>query len=172
MSRPRGSEVIDMDDVRAAISAVRARTGAGRTTQVAVATELGMSESGLRSWAQRRGLDWRALQTSADKLAVSCRSCPVPTGEDRDMRSLLVPLTPELAEQLRALADAERRHPRHEATVLIEEAIRRRLAAAVRARWLRSHDFGADDCGESGDARSTPTAPAVMSLLAASRRTG
>jgi transcriptional regulator with XRE-family HTH domain len=127
MSRPRGSEAISLDDLQAAADRIRSRIGrAAELTQLALATEAGVSESGLRAWHRRRRLSWQEFRTSLDRLAVVCRLTPPCHRDDDAMRALLVPLEPDIAERLRELARAEHRHPRDEAALILADAIRRR----------------------------------------------
>lgn len=133
MARPTGSEAITLDDLREAASGVRRRIGLDATlTARALATEAGISESGLRSWHGRRGLTWSALRDSLDYSAVNSGSDPGLAADDADMRALWVPIDPEIAEALRELARAEHRHPRDQAAVILAEAIRRRQPKAPR----------------------------------------
>jgi hypothetical protein len=127
MSRPVGSEQITLDDLRDAAERVRARIGRDATlTQPALATEAGISESGLRAWHERRSMAWPDFRDSLDYSAVKSRSHLGPAADDDAMKALWVPLDPDTAEALRELARAEHRHPREQAAVILAEAIRRR----------------------------------------------
>lgn len=134
MSRPEGSETITLDDLRKAAATVRHRIGPDASLpQTAVATEAGRSEAGLRDWHNRRGLTWPECAAVLEGYsAVPPRSDTGWTREDSAMRSLLVPLDPDTADRLRELAQADRRHPRDEAALLLAEAVRRRAAKRPR----------------------------------------
>lgn len=137
MTRPKGSEVITLDELRATLAEIRARRGEPRfrPSQVSLATEAGKSASGLYDFARRRGLDYGGLLDLLDYSPIEHGSCPTCGSQDGDMR-ILVDLPTPIADAVRELARDDRRHPRDEVAILVSEALRHRQRKAPRPRPL------------------------------------
>jgi hypothetical protein len=136
MGRPRGIESIDDQDVREALAFLDERDFL--ITRESVATIVGLTWHGLRAYHRRRGLSW--VEFVADIRATSVPPLGYHGPNDPDMRSIMVPLAPDLAEALSRVALAEERPARSQAIVLIREALIRRGALPSRQpqRIIRS----------------------------------
>jgi hypothetical protein len=121
MSRPPGSEALDLDDLCRAYDQLRDQ--GAPVFQWAVADQAGCSIGGLRKFLARHELTWAAFRAYAHSWAVNghrpCHHC----GEDEDMKAIVVPLDYQLSEALLRAANRSERHPRIEARRLLREAL-------------------------------------------------
>ncbi len=144
MSRPKGSEIIDDDRLRDALSEIRRHRGQPRyrPSRQNLAFTAFFSDGGIRSYHRRHGLTYAELLDRLDYPPVSRPLCPSCGCEPRLMR-FLIDLDPAIVDQLRELARSDRRHPRDEVAVLVSEAVRRRQPPPVRITRPRPTDSAA-----------------------------
>ncbi len=121
MSRPRGSSVFDDSDVAKALESLE-----GDERRWAVALEVGISDSALKSHHRRRGLTWaRYLVQIRSSASLSGTLNGIELGDDGAMKGVVIRLDPPTAEALLRLAKAEDRAVPLQAARLLREGLKR-----------------------------------------------